>query len=192
MCLARKARTTCFVYACVILHEQLRLTPVRQETVAQRLNVNLGAVSTSWCIRILLRDDEVAPPRSTLFIQPYRTLDYARRPTTKRKLRDHPVILFLVVATLVHALYPFGLSTDLKTRPACGTSSSVGTFRRTKLFAADIGYAMSLNLPVQRRLARQLRRRAIKGHDLCHFGQLRVLDPRSRACFSKHQFLLVT
>jgi hypothetical protein len=42
------------VYARVILHKQLRLTIVRQETFAQRLNVALGAVSTSCGIKVLL------------------------------------------------------------------------------------------------------------------------------------------
>jgi hypothetical protein len=42
------------VYARVILHKQLRLTIVRQETFAQRFNVALGAVSTLCSIKVPL------------------------------------------------------------------------------------------------------------------------------------------
>ena len=57
-----------FVYRRVILHEQLRLTVVREEALAQRIDVTLGAVSTVESIEIPLHNDQLAPPRSTPFI----------------------------------------------------------------------------------------------------------------------------
>jgi hypothetical protein len=62
------------VYARVIVHEELRLTMVRQKSFLQSFNVALAAVATVGNIRIALHDRELIASRSTTFIQPYRFL----------------------------------------------------------------------------------------------------------------------
>jgi hypothetical protein len=61
------------VYARIILHEELKLTIVRQESFLQRLNVTLAAIHMVESIRIVFHDDQLAVARLTTFIQPYST-----------------------------------------------------------------------------------------------------------------------
>jgi hypothetical protein len=55
-------------YVRIILHEELRLTIVRQKSFLQRLNVTLAAIPKAESIRIALHDDQLAAARSTMFI----------------------------------------------------------------------------------------------------------------------------
>jgi hypothetical protein len=56
------------VYARIILHEELKLTIVRQKSFLQRLNVTLAAIHMVESIRIVLHDDQLAVARLTTSI----------------------------------------------------------------------------------------------------------------------------
>jgi hypothetical protein len=73
LCWSQFARCARCVDRCVIVHEQLRRSPVRLELFFKRLNATSGRVPTAGSIRITVHDDQRTLLGLFTFIKPNST-----------------------------------------------------------------------------------------------------------------------